>query len=148
MHAGISVSQGLAGVALEVDQVGLANRRKDIARAVASLLGLDADELATLSEVLFFFQAEDGIRDLTVTGVQTCALPIYYESRLSEIYGPMMTGIKKRQMPDPEYYKNILVATYLAYRPLSLSELTIIAGLRSEERRVGKECRSRWSPYH
>src|SRR2546430_8804641 len=25
----------------------------------------------------FFFQAEDGIRDLTVTGVQTCALPIY-----------------------------------------------------------------------
>src|SRR2546430_3429088 len=28
----------------------------------------------------FFFQAEDGIRDLTVTGVQTCALPIYIES--------------------------------------------------------------------
>src|SRR2546430_5294902 len=27
----------------------------------------------------FFFQAEDGIRDLTVTGVQTCALPIYTE---------------------------------------------------------------------
>src|SRR2546430_11331315 len=26
--------------------------------------------------VVFFFQAEDGIRDLTVTGVQTCALPI------------------------------------------------------------------------
>src|SRR2546430_8443313 len=26
--------------------------------------------------VFFFFQAEDGIRDLTVTGVQTCALPI------------------------------------------------------------------------
>src|SRR5256886_5654874 len=29
----------------------------------------------------FFFQAEDGIRDLTVTGVQTCALPISAESR-------------------------------------------------------------------
>src|SRR2546430_4187971 len=27
---------------------------------------------------VFFFQAEDGIRDLTVTGVQTCALPIFY----------------------------------------------------------------------
>src|SRR2546430_6441667 len=26
--------------------------------------------------LFFFFQAEDGIRDLTVTGVQTCALPI------------------------------------------------------------------------
>src|SRR5688572_33317037 len=29
-----------------------------------------------LSYPIFFFQAEDGIRDLTVTGVQTCALPI------------------------------------------------------------------------
>src|SRR2546430_2234373 len=29
-----------------------------------------------MNETFFFFQAEDGIRDLTVTGVQTCALPI------------------------------------------------------------------------
>src|SRR5690606_41083469 len=29
--------------------------------------------------VLFFFQAEDGIRDFHVTGVQTCALPIFYQ---------------------------------------------------------------------
>src|SRR2546430_11933930 len=38
-----------------------------------------------LSSLLFFFffQAEDGIRDLTVTGVQTCALPISVRSRLS-----------------------------------------------------------------
>src|SRR5256886_15825532 len=35
-----------------------------------------ADEVATGVESCFFFQAEDGIRDLTVTGVQTCALPI------------------------------------------------------------------------
>src|SRR2546430_7362351 len=28
------------------------------------------------ADLFFFFQAEDGIRDLTVTGVQTCALPI------------------------------------------------------------------------
>src|SRR2546430_1721786 len=34
----------------------------------------------------FFFQAEDGIRDLTVTGVQTCALPIYHP----------MTGVARR----------------------------------------------------
>src|SRR2546430_10522742 len=32
---------------------------------------------------LFFFQAEDGIRDLTVTGVQTCALPIYASASVS-----------------------------------------------------------------
>src|SRR2546430_10831298 len=30
-----------------------------------------------MCEIFFFFQAEDGIRDLTVTGVQTCALPIF-----------------------------------------------------------------------
>src|SRR5256886_11809760 len=35
------------------------------------------DSVAILTQsVFFFFQAEDGIRDLTVTGVQTCALPI------------------------------------------------------------------------
>src|SRR5256886_10708684 len=34
------------------------------------------EQLLRLS-VVFFFQAEDGIRDLTVTGVQTCALPIF-----------------------------------------------------------------------
>src|SRR5688572_5618439 len=33
-------------------------------------------EADMVKKLLFFFQAEDGIRDLTVTGVQTCALPI------------------------------------------------------------------------
>src|SRR5699024_12066391 len=33
--------------------------------------------LICLSHIYFFFQAEDGIRDRNVTGVQTCALPIY-----------------------------------------------------------------------
>src|SRR3712207_5395903 len=34
--------------------------------------------------VIFFFQAEDGIRDIGVTGVQTCALPICHEARTGE----------------------------------------------------------------
>src|SRR5688572_31922446 len=43
----------------------------------------------------FFFQAEDGIRDLTVTGVKTCALPIFRSARIprgnsaSAVLGPM-----------------------------------------------------------
>src|SRR5256886_6838931 len=36
--------------------------------------------------LFFFFQAEDGIRDLTVTGVQTCALPIFVGLRLGLIF--------------------------------------------------------------
>src|SRR2546427_7741546 len=37
------------------------------------------------SSVIFFFQAEDGIRDLTVTGVQTCALPISLQQAFAEL---------------------------------------------------------------
>src|SRR5260370_36575632 len=36
-------------------------------------------------EIIFFFQAEDGIRDSSVTGVQTCALPIFYAQRVREL---------------------------------------------------------------
>src|SRR5207248_4736365 len=35
--------------------------------------------------LLFFFQAEDGIRDRTVTGVQTCALPILHKALMKSI---------------------------------------------------------------
>src|SRR2546430_13493143 len=40
------------------------------------VLGIGGRKLIVFGIVIFFFQAEDGIRDLTVTGVQTCALPI------------------------------------------------------------------------
>src|SRR3989442_11375584 len=74
----------------------------------------------------FFFQAEDGIRDADVTGVQTCALPI--SSAVEPPHGVT------RQMD-------------LAHRP-GRQGSEVRRGARSEERRVGKECRSRWSPYH
>src|SRR2546430_5541874 len=52
----------------------------------------------------FFFQAEDGIRDLTVTGVQTCALPIYVavdaprDHSLAELVGqPMLASLMARE---------------------------------------------------
>src|SRR2546430_4980586 len=41
----------------------------------------------------FFFQAEDGIRDLTVTGVQTCALPI--SARLRKLWAIAATMLKR-----------------------------------------------------
>src|SRR5688572_32331357 len=47
-------------------------------------------------DVVFFFQAEDGIRDLTVTGVQTCALPISsgerYEAQVAETQHRVRSG--------------------------------------------------------
>src|SRR5215475_15325602 len=74
----------------------------------------------------FFFQAEDGIRDFHVTGVQTCALPIY--------------GLDDR----PEVADRDALGTIIEAVDDRVAERL---GLRSEERRVGKECRSRWSPY-
>src|SRR5437762_11813530 len=76
----------------------------------------------------FFFQAEDGIRDTSVTGVQTCALPI---SRLDA------------ELPQRE----LVVGVEQDVRPREQGQ-PLEAGMRSEERSVGKECRSRWSPYH
>src|SRR5438132_11859776 len=66
----------------------------------------------------FFFQAEDGIRDHCVTGVQTCALPISGPTRSRR---PSPRSMPKRPPPAPR------------------------TGPRSEERRVGKEWRRPWA---
>src|SRR2546426_8107862 len=91
----------------------------------------------------FFFQAEDGIRDYKVTGVQTCALPISIPLMTSEVR-PVPSGERART--------EISCASGASPRKLRNDRLSLDAEplpfRRSEERRVGKECRSRWSPYH
>src|SRR5687767_15212804 len=86
----------------------------------------------------FFFQAEDGIRDKLVTGVQTCALPI---SGVIEQREPV--GREEAHAADG----GLRAAGAHLPRSWDPGERELRAG-RSEERRVGKECRSRWSPYH
>src|SRR3712207_8814311 len=98
----------------------------------------------------FFFQAEDGIRDIGVTGVQTCALPIFMENSTVIIAAP----------PSHETLPSHRIAlACAAWLPASwrfarakcnnVPERSALTDIRrSEERRVGKECRSRWSPYH
>ena len=73
----------------------------------------------------FFFQAEDGIRDHCVTGVQTC---VFRSGNILTVSKIPHETIKYLNEED-----EMLKAYYYC---------------RSEERRVGKECRSRWSPYH
>ena len=46
----------------------------------------------------FFFQAEDGIRDRNVTGVQTCALPISRFEEPQDIINDMLAGLNAQQM--------------------------------------------------
>src|SRR5687767_15779106 len=94
--------------------------------------------------VFFFFQAEDGIRDKLVTGVQTCALPIFAAARWKGALYAMPWFVDVGLL----YWRTDL----LDRAPRSLAELRQMAlrlrDARSEERRVGKECRSRWSSYH
>src|SRR5438270_2434687 len=96
---------------------------------------------------LFFFQAEDGIRGLTVTGVQTCALPISGGGGDGEPCGPRRgrrgRGLRGCGSIGP------LGSTL---EPPSSSEESVSASVefiassrrRSEERRVGKACRVWW----
>src|SRR2546430_10639088 len=96
-----------------------------------------------------FFQAEDGIRDLTVTGVQTCALPIFVlqAGECAESFDNLSADSIRDQLKI--ILQMAVVLTYAAGLPVV--KVGRIAGQfakRSEERRVGEECRSRWSPDH
>src|SRR5690606_40895828 len=93
--------------------------------------------------LVFFFQAEDGIRDFHVTGVQTCALPIWFVAAGI----PLVVSINfaKEEMPEAGYGTDGHLVTIVGFTadgdpvindPNKASD-------RSEERRVGKECRSR-----
>src|SRR2546429_4536731 len=97
----------------------------------------------------FFFQAEDGIRDVAVTGVQTCALPISIYAASAEI-PTLNTGcIDCLYVAPLVSNKGACQSTKTAAvnnEQMACSQSTL--SIRSEERRVGKECRSRWSPYH
>src|SRR2546429_7123301 len=96
----------------------------------------------------FFFQAEDGIRDVAVTGVQTCALPIclQIEFRQQQWHGMQFnasyTYSHSLSLESPPANGDSILVGMSTLRNLRLNYA------RSEERRVGKECRSRWSPYH
>src|SRR2546422_10109900 len=110
----------------------------------------------------FFFQAEDGIRDVAVTGVQTCALPI------SGGHLPGGVGVAAAEggftastgsgqptastlapagvlghwsMPSGTPSRSVSNGQPLAS---TVAPAGVLGHLRSEERRVGKECRSRW----
>src|SRR2546430_11300354 len=96
----------------------------------------------------FFFQAEDGIRDLTVTGVQTCALPIFVVLLPAE--ADREVDRPDHDSRDPVDGDDLLDVRH-SFDRLDHGEADdrlVGERLRSEERRVGKECRSRWSPYH
>src|SRR5256885_13112734 len=92
---------------------------------------------------IFFFQAEDGIRDYKVTGVQTCAL-----RSVEGALGNRRVVIRQVALDQGRDQARLerrkpLLAHFRRSLGIGLERL-----LRLEERRVGKECRSRWWPDH
>src|SRR5699024_11466545 len=95
-----------------------------------------------------FFQAEDGIRDRNVTGVQTCALPIY---RTATATAPKEGIVSMKRTANTYHqaaqsapkgkWRTLDVAPASKNRHISFSGRNTNPALRSEERRVGQECR-------
>src|SRR2546423_1539363 len=87
----------------------------------------------------FVFQAGDGMRAELVTGVQTCAPPIALAAAVIVIALSSLV--------------DALAALAVTWSVSDTNTVTVAVEVspcwsRSEERRVGKEGRSRWSPYH
>src|SRR3712207_7799377 len=97
--------------------------------------------------VFFFFQAEDGIRDIGVTGVQTCALPIL-QWRMLDVPG-------MERLTGAGVYYGAAMTEALSCKG---EEVYVVGGansagqaamhFRSGERRGGEEGRARGAPYH
>src|SRR5699024_11291430 len=96
-------------------------------RSISLVIGFWSQHL----HLCFFVQAEDGIRDRNVTGVQTCALPIFEAERLDKLRAIQRMATEG---DDPDDFLRACVEARMNI---------VISGGRSEERRVGKECRVR-----
>src|SRR5947209_15825609 len=104
---------------------------------------------------IFFFQAEDGIRDIGVTGVQTCALPISgWPPREEQVGHRTLDGPEQPTEVRPLFRREVslddprgvFVHREIARLPPVESVRIRTCRERSEERRVGKEWRARCSP--
>src|SRR5687767_15556008 len=99
-----------------------------------------------VTSFFFFFQAEDGIRDKLVTGVQTCALPIYMLDKPVKLGNARVGELAKiggnRDVSAANRQVHLWLRSSVARPPAA----PCLCRGRSEERRVGKECRSRWAP--
>src|SRR5690606_41784502 len=103
----------------------------------------------------FFFQAEDGIRDFHVTGVQTCALPISGDLKLAmklqSMIDPLKDAVYGAGEPTGEAHGRMKAAMQVAgvIRDATVRPPTHAPSaeeMRSEERRVGKGRRAGRAP--
>src|SRR3712207_8093947 len=102
-----------------------------------------------------FFQAKDVIRDIGVTGFQTCALPIFADAAAGPGAAPDLTAKPGKDVLELAVTDADKGAALVRLRGELGADAVLYLGddvtdedaFRSEERRAVKECRSRWSPY-
>src|SRR5947209_14253627 len=115
-------------------------------RCVQQLIHESVSKLLNSSS-FFFFQAKDGIRDIGVTGVQTCALPILGKEKkllgVSVVFHDVSWA--RQLLTELEHTNRQLESAYEELQSTNEELETTNEELqsRSEERRVGKECRTR-----
>src|SRR3712207_8544697 len=103
--------------------------------------------------LIFFFQAEDGIRDIGVTWSSDVCSSDLFNLQVSKSGLGTFALTNRPYSKDQTYFTSVeMTSTPQTYSEpvvgVSNSSTAAGAGSRSEERRVGQECRSRWSPHH
>src|SRR5256885_11138838 len=99
---------------------------------------------------LFLFQAEDGIRDYKVTGVQTCALPISggVQKRPWRRCARGLARAHRERTRHAPAHRKAMHAPDNTGDERCADRQHRCAFIQIGRASLGKECRSRWSPYH
>src|SRR2546429_6279068 len=107
-----------------------------------------SSSLLVLSRFFFFFQAEDGIRDVAVTGVQTCALPIFItveESKTMETTLEVVEGMQFDRgylspyfVTDPERMECVLEDVYILIHEKKISSMKDLLPLLEQTAKMSK----------
>src|SRR5699024_12185965 len=96
----------------------------------------------------FFFQAEDGIRSRNVTGVQTCALPIYPANLMGiEACQKIMPNTPQVAVFDTAFHMTMPPKAYIYAIPYEYYEKDDVRRYEIGRASCRKECRTRWSQH-
>src|SRR5688500_20055925 len=131
------------GVSLLLFLVGCEN--PSLISSICHLFADDPVQSILLSfRCFFFFQAEDGIRDYKVTGVQTCALPICFVTHATVLATIPSSAAGLSVLTIDDKRRAAVQLTLGANEVFDVVNSHEQMVMRSEERRVGKECRYEW----
>src|SRR5256885_7012653 len=117
-----------------------------VVKEVLGLLSMSLMDVLSVGWLCFFFQAEDGIRDYKVTGVQTCALPIFGWTRGCRLQTRPARAGRRVSCASDGFAGRLVSGTAGGDRAADDGKQRRAA--RSGERRGGEEGRSRGGPDH